>query len=71
MGDFTVPKARLAEIRIPTLLLHGGKTDERLARAALSATSVIANAEHKVLQGQTHNVSSIALLPALLEFFNR
>lgn len=69
MGDFRVPKARLAQIQTHTLLMHGGKTPERLQRAALTAASVVPGAQHKTLPGQTHNVRNDVLVPALLEFF--
>jgi hypothetical protein len=33
-------------------------------------TKAIPNAQHRTLQGQTHEVSSDALAPVLIEFFN-
>jgi pimeloyl-ACP methyl ester carboxylesterase len=69
MGDFRVPKTRLAQIQTPTLLMHGGKTTERIQRGALSAARAVPGAVHKTLAGQTHNVQGAALVPALLEFF--
>lgn len=68
LGDFRVPKARLSQIKIPTLIMHGGKTDERLKQAAISAAAAVRGARHEVLPGQTHNVSGAALLPAVREF---
>jgi pimeloyl-ACP methyl ester carboxylesterase len=69
MGDFRVPSDQLGKIRTPALLMHGSKTPERLQRAALTAAKAVPGAQHKVLPGQTHNVSNAVLVPALLEFF--
>lgn len=69
MSEFKVPAARLASIRVPTLAMHGSKTDARLARAAEAVAAAVPGAEHRTLAGQTHNVSPDALTPALIEFF--
>jgi pimeloyl-ACP methyl ester carboxylesterase len=69
MGDFVAPTARLAEIEVPTLAMHGGKTDARLARAAESIARAIPGATHRVLAGQNHNVDAKVLAPTLIEFF--
>jgi pimeloyl-ACP methyl ester carboxylesterase len=68
MGDFTVPARRLHAVGIPTLVLHGSKTDPRLKRAAGAVAGVIAGAQAKTLDGQTHNVSAAVLAPAVVEF---
>jgi pimeloyl-ACP methyl ester carboxylesterase len=68
MTGFEVPAARLASVRMPTLALHGGKTDPRLARAARAVADAVPGAQHRVLPGQTHNVSLQALTPAVVEF---
>jgi pimeloyl-ACP methyl ester carboxylesterase len=69
MGSWSVPVERAAQVRIPTLIMNGGKTDPRLQRAAKAVAAGIAGAEHRVLAGQTHNVAASALAPALEEFF--
>jgi pimeloyl-ACP methyl ester carboxylesterase len=69
MGDFTMPAARLATIRTPTMVLHGGKTDAKLQRAARDAADAIPGAKHDVLAGQTHNVKPEVLAPAAIAFF--
>lgn len=68
MGDFTVPTSRLSTIKTPTLALHGGKTTDRLKRAAATVASSIPNAKHKELAGQDHNVDPRVLTPAVIEF---
>ena len=69
MNRFRVPAARLAAIRIPTLALHGSKTDARLAKATRAVADAIPGAQYRTLAGQTHNVSPRVLAPALAEFF--
>ena len=69
MGDYTVPVARFASIRIPILVMHGSKTDGRLQTAALAVANAIPGVQHQTLAGQTHNVKPAVLAPAVVEFF--
>ena len=57
MSEFRVPTARLASIRVPTLAMHGSKTDARLQKAARAVADAVPGAQHRTLAGQTHNVS--------------
>jgi len=68
MSGFEVPAARLAQVRVPTLVMHGSKTDVRLVRAAQAVAAAVPGAQHRTLAGQTHNVSPGVLVPALVEF---
>jgi pimeloyl-ACP methyl ester carboxylesterase len=68
MTNFTVPRARLAFVHVPVLVMNGTKTDARLKRAAQTVAAAIAGAAHRELAGQTHNVKAAALAPAVLEF---
>jgi pimeloyl-ACP methyl ester carboxylesterase len=68
MTDYKVPRERLASIRVPALVMHGSKTDPRLARAAQTGAAAIPGARHQPLEGQTHNVSPGALAPLVREF---
>lgn len=69
MGSWTVPVERAALVRVPTLVMHGGKSDSRLQRASRAVAAAIAGAEHRVLSGQTHDPAASVLAPLLLEFF--
>ena len=71
MSRFRVPAARLAAIRVPTLAMHGSKTDPRLVRATAAVAAAIPGARHRTLPGQTHNVSPAVLTPAVVEFLCR
>jgi pimeloyl-ACP methyl ester carboxylesterase len=68
MGDFTVPAERLAKVAVPTLVMHGSKTEARLKRAAGEVAAAIPDARSRTLEGQNHNVSSAVLAPAVVEF---
>lgn len=69
MSAFKVPTSRLASIRIPTLAMHGSKTDVRLQKAARAVADAVPGAQHRTLAGQTHNVKPTVLTPAIVEFF--
>jgi pimeloyl-ACP methyl ester carboxylesterase len=69
MNQFQMPTARFASIRIPTLAMHGGKTDVRLQKAAVAVADAIPGAQHVTLEGQTHNVKPDVLTPAVVKFF--
>jgi pimeloyl-ACP methyl ester carboxylesterase len=64
-----LPADRLAAITQPTLVLTGGHSPAWIANAGQAVTRTIPSATHRVLAGQTHNVSPRALAPELLEFF--
>ena len=71
MSEFRVPTARLASIRVPTLALHGAKTDVRLQKAARAVADAVPGAVHRTLAGQTHNVKPAVLAPVVAEFFGQ
>jgi pimeloyl-ACP methyl ester carboxylesterase len=68
MSGFEVPRTRLATVEVATLVMHGAKTEARLARAAEAVAGAVPGAQHRALAGQTHNVSPAVLTPALVEF---
>jgi pimeloyl-ACP methyl ester carboxylesterase len=68
MGNWQIP-ARFAKLRVPTLAMHGGKTQTRLKRASEELVKVLPNVRRQVLPGQTHNVSAAVLVPALVAYF--
>ena len=50
------------------VVMNGSKTDARLKAAAHAVAEAIPGARHRVLAGQTHNVSPAVLTPAVVEF---
>jgi hypothetical protein len=63
------PASRLAGITAATLVLTGGNSPAWMTNAGQAVARTVPGAVHRVLAGQTHNVSPEALVPELLEFF--
>jgi len=71
MGDWRVPTARAASVRVPTLVMHGEKTEARLSQAAQVLASAVPGAELISLPGQNHNAQAKVLAPVLAAFLTR
>jgi pimeloyl-ACP methyl ester carboxylesterase len=71
MGDYSLPIERLGSVTQPTLVISGDRSDPRLRKAVRALWVVLPDVEHRVLEGQTHDVAPFALAPALDEFFGR
>jgi pimeloyl-ACP methyl ester carboxylesterase len=69
LGDFEVPKATLAKIGVPTLVMGGSKYAPNMKAAVEGAAVAIPGSELVILEGQTHQVSTAALVPELKRFF--
>lgn len=73
MGDTMAGKplsaAEWGPVTVPTLVLAGGKSPAQLRRAAEALAGVLPDGRHRLLAGQSHNVSMKALTPVLREFF--
>jgi pimeloyl-ACP methyl ester carboxylesterase len=57
------------DVAVPTLVLSGGASPHFLRSAAAATAEAIPGAEHRTLDGQTHDVAPDALAPVLVEFF--
>lgn len=68
MGDFSLPRERVASVRVPTLVIDGGVTPW-LSHAAQAVADALPNAQRRTLSGQPHNVAPEAIAPVLVEFF--
>ncbi|CAI6083799.1 alpha/beta fold hydrolase [Cohnella sp. JJ-181] len=69
MGDYSLPEARLASIRIPVLAVGGDKSPAALQEAVRQVGAVVPGGESRLLKGQNHNVSMDVLAPVLKSFF--
>jgi len=69
MGDFTFPADRVASVQVPALVIAGEKSPRVLRDAARAVAETLPGVRHRVLEGQSHNVSFPALAPVLVEFF--
>jgi len=68
--DGAVPRARMAQVRVPTLVLAGGASYPFMHDTARTLSTVIPHAQLRILDGQRHEVSTEVLAPALVEFFH-
>ena len=64
-----VPRQLAASIDVPVLMLSGGASPVGLQQAAMAAADALPTAEHRTLDGQTHDVAPQAIAPVLAEFF--
>jgi pimeloyl-ACP methyl ester carboxylesterase len=64
-----LPAGVWSDVRVPALAIAGGKSPAWMQNGTRALASVLSNAEHRTLQGQTHDVSAKALAPVLREFF--
>jgi pimeloyl-ACP methyl ester carboxylesterase len=67
--DGTVPLEQAARVSVPTLVMDGGASFPFMHTTATALANAIPNAQHRTLEGQTHEVESEALAPVLTEFF--
>ncbi|WP_242454796.1 alpha/beta fold hydrolase [Bailinhaonella thermotolerans] len=65
------PLATAAAVRRPALVLNSGRSPARTRRTGSALARAIPAAVHRVLPGQTPDVTPQALAPELLEFFTR
>ncbi|HEY0536749.1 MAG TPA: alpha/beta fold hydrolase [Actinoallomurus sp.] len=69
LGDGGVPRDLASRIAVPSLVLAGGASPQSLQHAAKATADALPEAEHRTLDGQTHDVAPEALAPALTGFF--
>jgi pimeloyl-ACP methyl ester carboxylesterase len=73
MGDErSAPLSRARKVSAPTLVMDGGANLTMMPFMHTSATALagaIPNAQHRTLEGQTHDVQAQAIAPVLVEFF--
>jgi hypothetical protein len=69
MGDYALPKERVAAITIPTLVIDGGASFAYMHETADAMVKLLAKGQRRTLDGQQHDVAAEALAPVLVEFF--
>ncbi|HXB30882.1 MAG TPA: hypothetical protein VNW49_13735, partial [Puia sp.] len=70
MGNFSLPGELLEKISLPTLVIGGEKSPEKLLNAVKAVSWRISHSELCLLKGQSHNVSMKVLAPEITHFFN-
>lgn len=73
IGDTrSAPLDRAAKVTVPTLVMDGGANLAFMPfmhESASSLAKVIPHAQHRTLEGQTHDVKADVIAPVLVEFF--
>lgn len=67
--DASVPVEQAAKVEVPTLVMNGSESFPFMYETAKLLADAIPDAQHRTLQGQTHEVSSAALAPILIDYF--
>jgi len=67
--DASIPTERAVGVTVPTLIMNGSESFPFMSIAAQTLANTIPNAQHRALEGQTHEVASEVLAPVLIEFF--
>jgi pimeloyl-ACP methyl ester carboxylesterase len=70
MGDYSLPAELAATVTAPTLVMAGGASFSFMRETARALADIIPEGQHRLLEGQEHNVAPEALAPVLVEFFN-
>jgi pimeloyl-ACP methyl ester carboxylesterase len=68
--DASVPTEKAVGVAVPALIMDGSASFPFMHITATALANAIPNAEHRTLEGQTHEVAVEALAPVLVEFFN-
>ncbi|GAA3571705.1 alpha/beta hydrolase [Nonomuraea rosea] len=63
------PEGHWSSVKVPTLVMDGGKSRPWIRNAARSLAALLPGAEYRTLEGQTHIVKPAALAPVLEGFF--
>ena len=68
--DGSVPTRRAASVAVPALIMNGSASEWSFMHVTAAAlANAIPNAQHRALEGQTHEVAAEAIAPVLVEFF--
>jgi pimeloyl-ACP methyl ester carboxylesterase len=70
MGNYKVPKNITDAINVPTLVVGGERSPEKLRKAVEAVGKSIPKSKIVLLKGQNHNVSMKVLVPVLVDFFS-
>lgn len=72
--DRSVPVAVAAKVKAPTLVMDGGASLKAMPFMRATADKLgkaIPGAQRRTIEGQGHDVSSKAVVPVLVQFFNK
>ena len=69
MGDYSLPAERAAAVTVPTLVMAGGASFSFMGETARALADILPEGQHRILEGQEHNIAPEAIAPVLEEFF--
>ncbi len=69
MGDYRLPVERAASATTPALVLTGGASFAWMGETGQALADALPHGQHRVLEGQQHNVAPGVLAAALKQFF--
>ncbi len=68
--DASVPIEKAASVTVPALVMDGGASEfSFMHTTALALARAMPHAQHRTLEGQSHEDAASALAPVLVEFF--
>jgi pimeloyl-ACP methyl ester carboxylesterase len=67
--DASAPTQRAAKVTVPTLVINGGESYPFMLLSGVALAKAMPNAQHRILEGQTHEVTPEAIAPVLVEYF--
>jgi pimeloyl-ACP methyl ester carboxylesterase len=67
--EAAVPTERAARVAAPALVMDGSESYPFMHTTARALANAIPHAQHRTLEGQTHEVAADVLAPVLVEFF--
>jgi pimeloyl-ACP methyl ester carboxylesterase len=68
LAGSVVPRERAARVSVPALVVSGSASPPALQQAAKATAEAIPTAEHRSLDGQTHDVAPDVLAQVIIEF---
>jgi pimeloyl-ACP methyl ester carboxylesterase len=64
-----VPTERAAGVTVPVLVMNGGASPPAMRETAQLLSEAMPHADHRIIEGQRHDVSQEVLAPVLAAFF--
>ena len=69
MAGNPLPAQRWTSVTAPTLVMDGGASPAWIRHSTRALADILPNAQHRTLEGQTHNAAPEVLAPEIERFF--
>ena len=67
--EASIPTTAASKISVPTLVINGEESYPFMQETGMRLAEIIPQAEHRILQGQKHEVTPEAIAPILVDYF--